>query len=96
MTVVVAKFWLAPGSRHVSLVIRSPQKWTTGYAKQSLPLETSPDRFWGCTSSRGDFLPSRARWQLQPTPLISAIFMEFVMPPDHPMLQSLQQIPTSV
>jgi len=41
--VVVVSFWLAPGSRHMSNLIRNSRKQTTGYIKQSFNLRTSPN-----------------------------------------------------
>ena len=51
---VVVNFWSAPGSRHVSHLIRNSLRQTIGYAKQSFSLRTSPSccsrvhsSFWG-------------------------------------------------
>jgi len=65
MTAVVAKFWLAQGSRHVSLLIRDSWRSITGYSKQIFSLDiTRPflrmHLLPRTSARRGHFLASRA------------------------------------
>jgi len=100
MTAVVAKFWPALELKHVTLLIRTSQRRTIRYTKQSFPLETSPDRSRGCTSSWGHHRPEDISFHPEQGETnsinVPPMFMEFVMPPGYLTLQTLQQILTWV